>query len=258
MTRVQHRVPAVEPAPTRDPREDAELRELRRLLRAGALGGGSGGVTDGDKGDIVVSGAGTNWTIDAGVIDTTKLGGDITPAGVALLDDASAAAQRTTLGLGTAATQPSTAFAAATHTHVIADTTGLQAALDGKAALAHTHPIADVTGLQTALDGKAALVHTHAIADVTGLAARLAATTRVATATVTPAAFAETTVTVSDADATVDKPVVASLIPNADFDADDLTDVRVIGQSLAGQIAFTLSRDGPLVGTYAIAYSIAA
>ena len=61
------------------------------------------------------------------------------------------------------------AFAAAVHTHVIGDVTGLQTALDGKAATVHTHAIGDVTGLQTALDGKAATVHTHAIGDVTGL-----------------------------------------------------------------------------------------
>jgi hypothetical protein len=42
-----------------------------------------------------------------------------------------------------------------THTHVIADVTGLQGQLDGKAAAVHTHVISDVTGLQTALDGKA-------------------------------------------------------------------------------------------------------
>jgi hypothetical protein len=35
---------------------------------------------------------------------------------------------------------------------------------------AHTHVIADVTGLQTALDGKAASVHTHVAADVTDFA----------------------------------------------------------------------------------------
>lgn len=61
---------------------------------------GSGGLSDGDYGDIVVSGTGTVLTVDAGVIGTSKLGGDITTAGKALLDDASNTAQRTTLGLG--------------------------------------------------------------------------------------------------------------------------------------------------------------
>lgn len=42
-----------------------------------------------------------------GSITTTKLGGDITAAGKALLDDSAASDQRTTLGLGTIATQNS-------------------------------------------------------------------------------------------------------------------------------------------------------
>lgn len=40
---------------------------------------------------------------------------------------------------------------------------------------AHSHAIADVTGLQTALDGKASSTHSHAQSDVTGLSTTLAA-----------------------------------------------------------------------------------
>lgn len=55
----------------------------------------------------------------------------------------------------------SSTYAPISHTHVIADVTGLQTALDGKQAsgsyanATHTHVIADVSGLQTALDAKA-------------------------------------------------------------------------------------------------------
>ena len=73
----------------------------------------AGSLTDGDKGDITVSASGATWTIDAGVVSTTEMGGDVTAAGKALLDDADAAAQRTTLGLGTAATSASGDFFAA-------------------------------------------------------------------------------------------------------------------------------------------------
>ena len=98
------------------------------LLGTARLGGGSAdgttvlygdqiwrtivGLTDGDKGSIVVSSSGTVWTIDTGAVNTGHLGGDITTAGKALLDDTDAAAQRTTLGLGTAATTASTAYEA--------------------------------------------------------------------------------------------------------------------------------------------------
>ena len=66
-----------------------------------------------------------------------------------------------------------TEFPPSAHTHIIADVTNLQIALDNKAASVHTHDIADVNNLQTYLNGKAALVHTHTISDVTGLQAAL-------------------------------------------------------------------------------------
>lgn len=49
---------------------------------------------------------------------------------------------------------PDSNYAAASHTHTIANITSLQTTLDGKAALAHTHAISDVTNLQTSLDAK--------------------------------------------------------------------------------------------------------
>lgn len=146
---------------------------LRRLYSYNPSAGGGGPPADGS-------------------ITLAKLGGDITTAGKNLLDDADASAQRTTLGLGTAATSASSAFAAASHTHpasAISDSTAAGRALvtaadasaqrtalglgtaattasSAYAAASHTHAQSDITNLVSDLAGKAASVHTHTASQI--------------------------------------------------------------------------------------------
>jgi hypothetical protein len=50
--------------------------------------------------------------------------------------------------------------------------------------------------------------------------------------------------------------VICQLVPNADWDADDLADLSVRAEAATDQIIFTITRDGPLVGSFAVAYQI--
>ena len=90
--------------PVVDPRTGFISREWYAFFLAifSRTGGGLG--LDGDKGDIVVSSGNTVWSIDDGAVTLANLGGDITPAGKALLDDLTAAIQRQTLGINASTT----------------------------------------------------------------------------------------------------------------------------------------------------------
>jgi hypothetical protein len=127
---------------------EVKLRTAGATIAVGA-GGGGGGVSDGDKGDLTVSGAGTIWTIDAGAVDLSKMAdlasgtiiGRVT-AGTGDPEALTASQVRSMLNVANGATANSadaTLLARANHTGTQAATT-----ISGLAAVATSGSAADL------------------------------------------------------------------------------------------------------------------
>lgn len=121
-----------------------------KVRSAGAtrlVGGAGGGVSDGDKGDVTVSGSGTTWTIDAGAVSLGKLA-DL--------------ATSTILGRATAGTGSPEALTAAQVRTILnvangATANAADAVLLSRANHTGTQPASSVTGLAAvATSGSAA------------------------------------------------------------------------------------------------------
>jgi hypothetical protein len=68
--------------------------------------------------------------------------------------------------------------------------------------------------------------------------------------------FSHAELTITDASVAASNIVLAQLAPSVDFDADDLSDVSVVAEATDGAVLVTISRDGPIGGTYRILYAV--
>lgn len=145
-----------------------------------SVGGGAGGLVDGDYGDVTISAGGTVISIDSGVVTAAKLGA----SAIALFESAGAIAAHE----GAADPHPGyltpaeagTLYAGATHGHTSADISNFNSSADTRVAAGiSAHTAAGDPHSQYLLTSEgdalyAVMSHTHTQADVGGLVAALA------------------------------------------------------------------------------------
>lgn len=77
-----------------------------------------------------------------------------------------------------------------------------------------------------------------------------------ATVSIVPARLNQAVANVVNTGVTTSSNIMAQLAPNADWDADDLSDIDITAEAKAGSIDFCLDRPGPLVGNFKIIYQL--
>jgi len=140
-----------------------------------AGGGGGGGVTDGDKGDLTVSGGGTTWTIDADAVTFDKIQNVTGPTLLGRQAATAGSAEAITLGSGLSidgSKQLTITAAYAQQSVTMTAGTGLTGG--GDLSANRTFAVAYGSTASTACEGNDARLsdsrtptaHTHALADL--------------------------------------------------------------------------------------------